>query len=213
MNTINQKRSMTSRVATAIMAASSNGDVLVDAPDGESLARSYQFVVEHLQHAAALGDVGARNDLAIMLLEPAVGEPDYNTAAKLLLESARHRDVEGMFLLGLLLLDEYYSGVYKHRTFRLWREAASAGMPIAQHGLALLFEKGLGTTASEAEAIRWYKRALDGGVDQRLARLLEGLFLLIETASAPEIDEVRSTPNTDHIATMEFERIPSSAVF
>ena len=48
--------------------------------------------------------------------------------------------------------------------FRLWRQFAEQGYPLAQYNLALLYEKGQGIAQDSSEAVKWYRQAAEGGV-------------------------------------------------
>ena len=210
MRTVRQNRGTSTRLATAIMAGACRRTSSYRNLPEDSLTENYRFAFERRQRAAALGDVASRNALAIMFLEPASGAPDFAGAVRLLIENASQRDLDSMFLLGLLLLDEHYRGHYADQVFRLWHTAAGSELAIAQYGAAVMLEHGLGTEVSEREASFWYSRAAANDLDQGLARLLDTFFSILDANSS------RRTPMDlalrERIPTEEFERIPSGIV-
>jgi len=58
--------------------------------------------------------------------------------------------------------------------FRWFLLAAKAGLPVAQHNLAVLYQDGLGTAKDENQALIWFTEAARGGhfASQELLRKL-----------------------------------------
>lgn len=60
------------------------------------------------------------------------------------------------------------------RAVAIWKGLAEKGDPQAQFNLGLMYHSGLGLAQSEAEAVKWYQKAADGGYSSARVYLVVG---------------------------------------
>ncbi|MDZ4261434.1 MAG: tetratricopeptide repeat protein [Pseudomonadota bacterium] len=56
----------------------------------------------------------------------------------------------------------------------IWKALAEKGDPQAQFNLGLMYHSGLGLAQSEGEAVKWYKKAAEGGYSAARVYLVVG---------------------------------------
>ena len=59
-------------------------------------------------------------------------------------------------------MDAYIAGNYQE-AFRLFKEMAEQGNPIAQSELGAMYASGMGVPEDDREAVAWYRRAAEQG--------------------------------------------------
>lgn len=60
------------------------------------------------------------------------------------------------------------------KAITIWKKLADAGDPQAQFNLGLMYHGGLGLAQNEAEAVRWYRKAAEGGYSPARVYLVVG---------------------------------------
>jgi len=60
------------------------------------------------------------------------------------------------------------------RAVSIWKSLAEQGDPQAQFNLGLMYHSGLGLAQSEAEAVKWYQKAAEGGYSSARVYLAVG---------------------------------------
>ena len=114
-------------------------------------------------HAASLGHLAAKNDLADMYLDGYVIQRSEAKAFDLYREAANRGYAPAQANLGVMY--ETGRGTVRddERAAELYRTAADRGYAGAQTRLGWLYERGRGVAQSDADALHWYQQAAAQG--------------------------------------------------
>jgi TPR repeat protein len=126
-----------------------------------------------LEAAAEAGSAAAQNALGLILC---FGHNDPAAAAGQFERAAAQDHPESLRMLGYLLAERKGVPQDEARAADLYRRAAELGDVFAQYNLAAMIGQGLGGLERDvSQAIKWFRRAADGGMheaNQPLAELL-----------------------------------------
>ena len=131
---------------------------------GKGVGTDVDKAIELLTEAERKGSIRAKSRLGRMFLE-GIGVPlDQAHAVTLLLEAAEQGDDEAMGFLALAYLGGQGVAQDKARGVALMIKAAEAGNVEAQSTLSLIYTQGgFGIDPNKEEAIKWARRAAQGG--------------------------------------------------
>jgi TPR repeat protein len=156
---------------------------------GNGVARDYREAERWYRRGAELGDPGAQNDLAVLLLDGGPGvkqnkeeavrwarkaaEQNYPQAFNLLAaiqahdRPARKEPAQGLLEEGRRLFE---SGNHAAAA-RPFLAAAQAGNSAAQLQIGWHYENGVGVQQSSADAARWYRKSAEQGNSRAMKNL------------------------------------------
>lgn len=134
--------------------------------NGLGVEQNLPEALRYFQKAAEKESPAAINSLGVMYLRGEGGLPkDLKTAFLYFSRAAYYGDETAYNNLGNM----YFNGIYvkedKAKAFSYYLKAAEKENPEAMYKVALMYEKGVGTTANQRRADAWYKLIEKKGYD------------------------------------------------
>jgi len=125
-------------------------------PAGLATSKDKQPSTEEL---ALKGDPVAQNQWGYELLKGIGKLQNVEEGLSWIRKAANQGDKKAIYNLAVIYQSGKYVELDLGKSFSLMSEAARIGLPEAQTGLGLMYEKGRGTAPDMNEALYWYRRA------------------------------------------------------
>lgn len=142
-----------------------------------AVATDPKKALDFYQAAAELGDLGAKNKLGLMLVDPVGPELDVPRGLALLREVAASGDGWAMIQTGDVLASGKGVPLDADAAIQYYKNAAAAGIPAGYVRLGEVYRTGLGTVAADAKAaMDYFQRAIARNDDTARIELAQMLL-------------------------------------
>ncbi len=146
-------------------------------PEAQFQMSAYYFsqgdvasAIHWLKSASEKHHVSAMTNLGIAYYFGDGVAQSYQNALPLFQMASQHGDLSAKYYLGLSYLGG--KGIAKNvkKGFNILRECANEGMPWAQLSLADCYKDGIGTSPDLFEAVSWYARSAEQGIEEAIQK-------------------------------------------